>query len=102
MLVATNAPLNGVAGMPEYTHSILQSGGRLMLMIAMALFLAYMLFMLCAVTISSAFTTWVSIRQHPRSRTVAALADGSHVRHTGRRVRSAHVRTGSAQYSGQR
>lgn len=102
MLVATNAPLNGVGSMPEYTHSILQSGGRLLLMIAMALFLAYMLFMVCAVAISSAFTTWTSLRQHPGSRTVAALTGGSHVQHTGHRVRGAHVKTGSDQYHGQR
>ena len=102
MLVATNAPLNGVGGMPEYTQSILQSGGRLLLMIAMALFLAYVLFMLCAVTISSAFTTWVSLRQHPRSGAVAALTGGSHMRNAGRRARGAHLKTGSGRHPGQR
>ena len=102
MLVALSAPLNSATSISEYTQSILHSGGRLLLMIAMALFLAYVLFMLCAVSISSAFTTWQSLRQHPRSGAVAALTGGSHTRHTGRRGRGAHVMTGPGQHPGQR
>lgn len=102
MLVALSAPLNSATSISEYTQSILHSGGRLLLMIAMALFLAYVLFMLCAVSISSAFTTWMSLRQHTRSGAVAALTGGSHTRHTGRRGRGAHVITGPGQHPGQR
>ncbi len=102
MLVALSAPLNSATSISEYTQSILHSGGRLLLMIAMALFLAYVLFMLCAVSISSAFTTWQSLRQHSRSGAVAALTGGSHVLQTGRRTRGAHVGTGSGQRPGQR
>lgn len=48
----------------ESTQSLLQSGSRVLLMIAMALFLAYLLFMLSAVTISSAITK-VNALRHP-------------------------------------
>ena len=60
----------------ESAQSFLQSGSRVLLMIAMALFLAYLLFMLSAVTISGAITKVNALRRplttEPRS-TVTSL-----------------------------
>ncbi len=102
MLLALSAPLNTVASVSETAQSILQSGGRLLLMIAMVLFLAYMLFMLCAVTLSSAYTTWHTLRQHSRSASAAAITGGSDALHTGRHVRDSRATISSDEHPGQR
>lgn len=102
MLIALSAPLNNVGSVSETAQSILQSGGRILLMIAMVLFLAYMLFMLCAVTLSSAYTTWHTLRQHSRRASTAAITGGSHALHAGRHVRDTRATIGSDKHSSQR
>ncbi len=102
MFIALSTPLISVASISESAQSILQSGGRLLLMIAMVLFLAYMLFMLCAVTISSAFTTWQTLRQYSRGGVATAIAGGSHALHAGRHVRGRHTATTVNKTAGQR
>ena len=47
-------------------QAALQHSSRVLLMIAMALFLAYLLFLLSTVSIASAITTWHQIRRRPR------------------------------------
>lgn len=84
------------ASAAESAQSVLQSGSRLLLMIAMALFLAYLLFLLCTVTISSAVTTWHALREAIRSRKQASAASsaaagsrGSHAVRAGKHALSA-------------
>ena len=57
---------SGTANVGEALQMFLQGGSRVLLMIAMALFLAYMIFFLATVSIASAITTWHHIRRHPR------------------------------------
>ena len=79
----------------------LQSGSRILLMIAMALFLAYVLFFLSTVSIASALTMWHSIhrrqpqaeaaptevtRSLPRSADRSRERTGSHGRHVAEAV----------------
>lgn len=84
------------ASAAESAQSVLQSGSRLLLMIAMALFLAYLLFLLCTVTISSAVTTWHALRAaiHSRKHANAAASAvsgsrGSHAVRAGEHALSA-------------
>lgn len=58
--------LSQSASIGESLQTFLQGGSRTLLMIAMALFLAYMIFFLATVSIASAITTWHHIRRHPR------------------------------------
>lgn len=58
--------LSDTASAGELLQVFLQGGSRVLLMIAMALFLAYALFFLSTVSIASAITTWHQIRRHPR------------------------------------
>lgn len=57
--------LSQSASIGESLQTFLQGGSRTLLMIAMALFLAYMIFFLATVSIASAITTWHQIRRHP-------------------------------------
>lgn len=66
-------PVNA-ASVAESAQSVLQSGSRLLLMIAMALFLAYVLFLLCTVAASSAITTWHALRIAARARRQAGTS----------------------------
>ena len=58
--------LTQAATVGESLQAFLQGGSRVLLMIAMALFLAYMIFFLATVSIASAVTTWHQLRRHPR------------------------------------
>ncbi|WP_431696153.1 hypothetical protein [Kocuria rhizophila] len=58
--------LSQAATVGESLQTFLQGGSRVLLMIAMALFLAYMIFFLATVSIASAITTWHQLRRHPR------------------------------------
>ncbi|MDO4918357.1 hypothetical protein [Kocuria sp.] len=58
--------LSHAASTGEFLQIFLQGGSRMLLMIAMALFLAYLLFFLGTVSIASAITTWHQIRRRPR------------------------------------
>lgn len=69
---ATNRgdPLSAVFVMPmnaasvvESAHSVLQIGSRLLLMVAMALFVAYLMFLLSALVLSSAIATMRALRR---------------------------------------
>lgn len=58
--------LSEIASVGETVQAFLQGGSRVLLMIAMVLFLAYLLFFLSTVSIASAITTWHQIRRRPR------------------------------------
>ena len=58
--------LTQAATVGESLQTFLQGGSRVLLMIAMVLFLAYLLFFLSTVSIASAITTWHQIRRRPR------------------------------------
>lgn len=62
LLIHFGMPMNA-ASVAESAQSLLQSGSRVLLMIAMTLFLAYLLFLLSAVTISSALTKVEALRR---------------------------------------
>lgn len=69
----------------ESLQGFLQGGSRVLLMIAMALFLAYMLFFLSTMSIASAITTWHHVRRRPRQaahpRAMAPVVPAQEVHH---------------------
>ncbi|MCT1957280.1 hypothetical protein [Kocuria rhizophila] len=77
--------LSQAASVGESLQTFLQAGSRVLLMIAMALFLAYMTFFLATVSIASAITTWHQIRRHPRQaahpRAMAPVLPAGELRH---------------------
>lgn len=84
---------NASAG--EFLQVFLQGGSRVLLMIAMALFLAYALFFLSTVSIASAITTWHQFRRRPRQaahpRAMAPITPAAEVPHQEIAVRGRHA-----------